>query len=77
MVIILAAVLVIAVLMNFTRRDVGYTLVILWATAGIAVKHAAVAAVATPTWIVFGLVLLTLIVALLIGRTAKTAQAAG
>jgi hypothetical protein len=77
MLIILGAVLLIAALMNFFRRDVGYALVILWATAGIAVKHAAVSAVATPTWIVFGLVLLTLIVALLIGRAAKTAQAAG
>jgi hypothetical protein len=77
MLIILGAVLLIAALMNFFRRDVGYALVILWATAGIAVKHAAVAAVATPTWIVFGLVLLTLIVALFIGRAAKTAQAAG
>ncbi len=75
MLIILAAVLAIAVTMNFTRRDVGYALVILWATAGIAIKHAAVAAVATPTWIVFGLVLVTLIVALLVRRPAKTAQA--
>ncbi|HNT24881.1 MAG TPA: tryptophan-rich sensory protein [Anaerolineales bacterium] len=58
--IVLAAVLVIAVLMNFTRRDVAYALVILWALAGIAVKHAAVPAVVTPTWIVFGLVALTL-----------------
>jgi len=58
--IVLAAVLVIALLMNFTRRDVAYALVILWALAGIAVKHAAVPAVVTPTWIVFGLVALTL-----------------
>ncbi len=58
--IMLAAVLVIAGLMNFIRRDVAYALVILWALAGIAVKHAAVPAVVTPTWIVFGLVALTL-----------------
>jgi hypothetical protein len=74
MLIILAAVLVIAVAMNFTRRDVGYALVILWATAGIAIKHAAVAAVATPTWITFGLVLLTLIVALLVRHPGKPVQ---
>lgn len=63
--IVLVAVLVIAVLMNFTRRDVAYALVILWALAGISVKHAAVSAVAIPTWIVFGLVALTLAAAFL------------
>ena len=56
MFIILAAVLVIAALVNFTRRDVAYTAVILWALAGIGLKHAAVPAVAIPTWITFGLV---------------------
>ncbi len=64
--IILGAVLVIAVLMNFTRRDVGYTLVILWAVAGIALKHAATAGVATPAWIVFALVAITLVLAFLV-----------
>jgi len=38
MVVILGAVLVIAGLMNFRRRDVAYALVILWALAGIAAK---------------------------------------
>ena len=61
--IVLAAVLVIAVMMNFTRRDVAYALVILWALAGISVKHAGVLAVTIPTWITFGLVALTLVVA--------------
>jgi hypothetical protein len=61
--IMLAAVLTITVLMNFTRRDVAYAAVILWALAGISVKHAAVPAVAVPTWITFGLVALTLAVA--------------
>lgn len=60
MAIVLAAVLGIAMLMNFTRRDVAYAMVILWALAGISVKHAAVSAVAIPTWITFGLVALTL-----------------
>jgi hypothetical protein len=61
--IVLAAVLVIAVLMNFTRRDVAYALVILWALAGISVKHAGILAVTIPTWITFGLVALTVVVA--------------
>jgi len=65
MVIVLAAVFIIAALMNFTRRDIGYAAVILWALAGIAIKHADVAAVATSTWITFALVALTLVMALL------------
>jgi hypothetical protein len=71
MVIILAAVLVIAVLMNFTRRDVAYAAVILWALAGISIKHAAVPAVATPTWVTFGLVALTLAAAFFLRRPAQ------
>ena len=66
--IVLAAVFVIAGLMNFTRRDVAYTGVILWALAGIAVKFAGVPAVAIPTWITFILVAVTLVVAFLLPR---------
>jgi hypothetical protein len=71
--IVLAAVLVIAALMNFTRRDVAYAAVILWALAGISVKHAAVSAVAIPTWITFGLVALTLLAAFFLRPAGKTA----
>jgi len=70
--IMLAAVLVIATLMAFTRRDVAYALVLLWALAGIGVKHAAVAAVAIPTWITFALVALTLAAALFLRRPRHT-----
>ena len=69
--IVLTAVLVITALMNFTRRDVAYTAVILWALAGISVKFAAVPAVAIPTWITFGLVALTLAAAFFLRRTEK------
>jgi hypothetical protein len=72
--IVLAAVLVIAALMNFTRRDVAYTAVILWALVGISVKFAAVPAVAIPTWITFGLVALTLAAAFFLRRTEKAAR---
>jgi hypothetical protein len=61
--IILLAVLVIVALVNFTRRDIGYTLVILWALIGIGLKHAAISSVAIPTWITFGLVALSLVAA--------------
>ncbi len=71
MIIMLAAVLVIAALMNFTRRDIGYAAVILWALIGIAVKHAAVPAVAVPTWITFGLVALTLALAFLLVKPGR------
>ena len=69
--IVLTAVLGIALLMNFTRRDVAYAAVILWALAGISVKHAAVDAVAVPTWITFALVLGTLIAALLMRKPTR------
>ncbi len=72
--IVLAAVLVIAALMNFTRRDIAYTAVILWALVGISVKHAAVPAVAIPTWIIFGLVALTLAVALFLPQSFFSAK---
>jgi len=70
--IMLAAVLVIAVLMNFTRRDAAYTAVILWALIGIAVKHAGVPAVAVPTWITFALVAASLVAAFLVRKPAHT-----
>jgi hypothetical protein len=75
MLIVLGAVLLISALMNFTRRDIAYTLVILWALAGISVKHAAVNIVAQSTWVTFALVLVTLLAALFQNRSAKkTAQ---
>jgi hypothetical protein len=72
--IVLTAVLVIAALMNFTRRDAAYTAVILWALAGISVKFAVVPAVALPTWVTFGLVALTLAAALFLRRTEKVVR---
>jgi hypothetical protein len=71
MVIVLAAVLLIAVLMNFTRRDAAYSAVLLWALAGIGIKHAEVSAVAIPTWITFGLVALTFVSALIVRKPIK------
>jgi hypothetical protein len=46
----------------------------LWALAGIGIKHAAVAAVAIPTWITFGLVALTLVAAFFSRRPALQAE---
>ncbi len=69
MAIILIAVLVIAALMNFTRRDIAYALVLLWALAGIAIKHADVRAVTTPTWITFGLITVMLLWTVFLPKT--------
>lgn len=75
--IILVAVLVIAVLMNISRRDIAYALVILWALAGISFKHAAIAAVAIPTWITFALVAATLVVALMRAKPSASSSRTG
>ena len=73
MFIVLGAVLIVALLMNITRRDIAYTAVILWALAGIAIKHAAVAQVAYATWITFALVAVTLFTARF-ARPLKTSK---
>jgi hypothetical protein len=46
--------------MNFTRRDVAYAFVLLWALAGIAVKFPSEGIVTIATWVTFALVALTL-----------------
>ena len=74
--IVLLAVLVIAALMNFSRRDIAYAAVILWALAGISIKHATISAVVIPTWITFGLVLLTLVMAFFIRKQQDQAKPA-
>jgi hypothetical protein len=68
MVIMLAAVLVIAGLMNFLRRDVAYALVLLWALAGIAAKFPQEGIVTIATWVTFGLVAASLVAAYLVKR---------
>jgi hypothetical protein len=70
MVIILGAVLVIAGLMNFLRRDLAYALVILWALAGIAVKFPQAGIVTIATWVTFGLVAASLIAAFLVKKNS-------
>jgi len=68
MVIMLAAVLVIAGLMNFLRRDMAYALVLLWALAGIAVKFPQAGIVTIATWVTFALVAASLAAAFLFKR---------
>ena len=68
MVVILGAVLIIAGLMNFLRRDIAYALVILWALAGITVRFPQAGLVTVATWVTFGLVAASLAAALLVKR---------
>jgi len=60
LVIMLIVVLAITAAMLFTRRDAAFTVVILWALEGIAIKFASDSVVTIPTWTVFGLIVLAL-----------------
>jgi len=66
MVILLVVVFIIVALVNFYKLDLAYTMVVLWALAGISVKHASIPVVVIPTWITFGLVGLSLLVGFLL-----------
>ena len=68
MVVILGAVLIIAGLMNFLRRDVAYALVILWALAGIAARFPQAGIVTIATWVTFALVAASLVAAFLVKK---------
>jgi disulfide bond formation protein DsbB len=76
MLIVLGAVFVIATLMNLTRRDVAYTLVILWALIGIVVKQADVALVANATRWTAAAVAVTLAVSLFLPKQAEKTKKA-
>ncbi|MCE5257813.1 MAG: tryptophan-rich sensory protein [Chloroflexi bacterium] len=75
--VMLVVVLALTVLMLFRHRTVPFALVILWALAGIGIKHAAVTAVAVPTWITFGLVAIATAAALLAQRPGQHSVTAG
>lgn len=64
-VIMLVAAVGIASAVSLTRGDVAYMLVIVWAFAGIAVKHAGTPVVAPAAWVTTVLVALMLVVGLL------------
>jgi benzodiazapine receptor len=50
-VIMIAAATVVALLMTLTRRDIAYLLVLVWALAGIGVKHLTAPAVSAAAWL--------------------------
>jgi len=66
--IMLAAAVVIATAMCLTRGDVAYALVIIWALVGIAVKQAAVPAVANAAWVAAAAVAVALVAGVVFAR---------
>lgn len=64
-VIILAAGVVISAAMSLTRTDIAYSLVLVWAYIGIAVKHASTPIVSNSALIAAGLILVILIIQLI------------
>jgi len=65
----------IASAVSLTRGDVAYMLVIMWAFAGIAVKHGGTPVVATAAWAMTVLVALMLVVGILRQRRRRQAPA--
>ncbi len=63
-VIMLAAGVVISTLMSLTRSDIAYSLVLVWAYVGIAVKHSETSIVSTSALVAAGLILVILIAVL-------------
>jgi translocator protein len=58
--IMLVAAVVISALVSFTRRDIGYSLVLVWAFTGIAVKQASLPLVSSAAWLAAAAVVLFL-----------------
>jgi hypothetical protein len=65
MVILVGAVALIGAMMSFTRRDLGYAAVLLWALAGIGIKFPSAGIVTTAVWGAFGTIAATLALAYL------------
>ena len=68
-VIMLAAGLVIASAISFTRRDIAYQLVLIWAFVGIAIKQSDSAIVSSTAWLMAGLVGVVMVAGKLIKPT--------
>ena len=64
--IMLAAAVIISALMSFTRRDVGYSLVLVWAFAGIAIKQFALPIVSGAAWLAAAAVVVFLVLAIVL-----------
>lgn len=67
---LLAAVVVITALVLFTRRDIAFALVIIWASIGIAIKQSSVPLVPTAAWITAAIIAI-LIIAVLVNAFSR------
>ncbi len=74
-VIMLVVAAIVASLVSITRGDVAYVAVILWAFAGIAIKHSATSEVAITAWVTAGFVALTLLIGVPLARARMLEQA--
>ena len=74
-VIMMVVAAVIAGLVSLTRGDVPYVAVILWAFAGIAVKHNTVLSIVVTAWVAGILVALTLLIGVPLARARMRDQA--
>jgi len=63
--------LVITLIVTFTRRDIAYDLVIIWALAGIAVKQSGYSDIVTTIEISLAIIAVSLILAILITRSRR------
>jgi hypothetical protein len=68
--IMLAVAVVVAGLMAWTRRDVAYLLVLVWAFIGIALKHATVPPVTLSAWVATAAVALLVLAAIFMRRSS-------
>jgi benzodiazapine receptor len=67
----------IASAVSLTRGDIAYTLVIVWALVGIAVKHGDTPMVATTAWVVAVLSVLVLVAAIVLDKRCKQQHIGG
>ena len=72
----LLAAAAISALVALNRGDVAFLLVIIWAVAGIAIKHAETTNVAYPAWAVALFLAFLLIIAAVASRNRRTASPA-
>jgi hypothetical protein len=61
---------VLGILMSFLRREIAYSLVLIWAIIGITQNGSGVQLVNVVSWIVVGLLVVGLVLARLVKRTA-------
>ncbi len=76
-VIMLAAAGLISALMSLTRNDVVFSLVIVWAVTGIAVKHSDIPTVANAAWLTAIFVLVMMVVGVLLSRRRVSQAGSG